>query len=79
MFPEKYWPKSVRTNGHLLLNAEKMSKSVGNFITLGDAVQKYSADGMRFTLADAGKMNKIQIIIKKNIFFFFLLFSFLFF
>ena len=23
------WPRSIRTNGHLLLNAEKMSKSTG--------------------------------------------------
>lgn len=23
------WPRAVRTNGHLLLNAEKMSKSTG--------------------------------------------------
>ena len=28
------WPRSVRTNGHLLLNAEKMSKSTGEpFLT----------------------------------------------
>ena len=32
----------------------KMSKSTGNFLTLTDAIQKYSADGMRMTLADAG-------------------------
>ena len=24
------WPRSIRTNGHLLLNAEKMSKSTGD-------------------------------------------------
>lgn len=48
------WPKSIRANGHLLLNSEKMSKSTGNFLTLTDAIQKYSADGMRMTLADAG-------------------------
>jgi leucyl-tRNA synthetase len=31
-----------------------MSKSEGNFLTLYEAVQKFSADGMRFSLADAG-------------------------
>jgi leucyl-tRNA synthetase len=31
-----------------------MSKSTGNFLTLTDAINKYSADGMRITLADAG-------------------------
>lgn len=50
----QYWPLSVRTNGHLLLNNEKMSKSTGNFLTLRDAIEKYSADGVRFALADAG-------------------------
>uniref|UniRef100_A0A8C2NIQ7 Leucine--tRNA ligase, cytoplasmic n=1 Tax=Capra hircus TaxID=9925 RepID=A0A8C2NIQ7_CAPHI len=48
------WPVAVRANGHLLLNSEKMSKSTGNFLTLSQAVDKYSADGMRLALADAG-------------------------
>ena len=26
---QQYWPLSMRCNGHLLLNAEKMSKSTG--------------------------------------------------
>ncbi|KAK4472683.1 hypothetical protein MN116_003913 [Schistosoma mekongi] len=48
------WPRSIRANGHLLLNSNKMSKSTGNFLTLADAVEKYSADGIRLALADAG-------------------------
>ncbi len=51
---EKMWPRSFRTNGHLLLNNEKMSKSTGNFKTLKQAIEEFSADAMRFTLADAG-------------------------
>lgn len=31
-----------------------MSKSEGNFLTLTEAVEKFSADGMRLCLADAG-------------------------
>lgn len=31
-----------------------MSKSDGNFLTLSEAVDKFSADGMRLSLADAG-------------------------
>uniref|UniRef100_A0A667Y9G6 Leucine--tRNA ligase, cytoplasmic n=1 Tax=Myripristis murdjan TaxID=586833 RepID=A0A667Y9G6_9TELE len=50
----KKWPKAVRANGHLLLNSEKMSKSTGNFLTLSQAIDKFSADGMRLALADAG-------------------------
>lgn len=48
------WPRSIRANGHLLLNSEKMSKSTGNFLTLEEALNKYSADGMRMALADSG-------------------------
>ncbi|XP_037070028.1 leucine--tRNA ligase, cytoplasmic-like isoform X2 [Pollicipes pollicipes] len=48
------WPQAIRANGHLLLNSEKMSKSTGNFLTLQEAVDKFSADGMRLSLADAG-------------------------
>jgi len=56
MWPEAStnWIKGIRANGHLLLNSEKMSKSTGNFLTLRDAIDKYSADGMRLALADAG-------------------------
>ncbi|KAM5299815.1 leucine--tRNA ligase, cytoplasmic isoform 2-T2 [Ctenodactylus gundi] len=56
MWPEQTdkWPCAVRANGHLLLNSEKMSKSTGNFLTLTQAVDKFSADGMRLALADAG-------------------------
>ncbi|KAI1903034.1 hypothetical protein AGOR_G00023010 [Albula goreensis] len=56
MWPEDSgkWPQAVRANGHLLLNSEKMSKSTGNFLTLCQAVSKFSADGMRLALADAG-------------------------
>ncbi|CAL1544522.1 unnamed protein product [Lymnaea stagnalis] len=48
------WPKAVRANGHLLINSEKMSKSTGNFCTLEEAINKFSSDGMRLSLADAG-------------------------
>ncbi|XP_065358523.1 leucine--tRNA ligase, cytoplasmic [Calliphora vicina] len=51
---ETKWPKGMRVNGHLLLNSLKMSKSDGNFLTLHEAVDKFSADGMRLCLADAG-------------------------
>jgi leucyl-tRNA synthetase len=54
IFPPENWPKSIRANGHLLLNGEKMSKSTGNFMTLDQMVKKYGADASRIALADAG-------------------------
>ena len=54
LFPEEYWPRGVRANGHLTLNGEKMSKSTGNFMTLHELIGKYGADASRIALADAG-------------------------
>ncbi|EGI71121.1 PREDICTED: leucine--tRNA ligase, cytoplasmic [Acromyrmex echinatior] len=48
------WPQGIRANGHLLLNSVKMSKSEGNFLTLAEAIKKFSADGLRLCLADSG-------------------------
>jgi cysteinyl-tRNA synthetase len=42
----KYWMH----NGLLQMGAEKMSKSLGNLITIREALQKYSADGIRLFL-----------------------------
>ena len=55
---ESKWPRSIYTNGHVLVNNEKMSKSKGNFLTLVAAIGKYSADAMRLALADAGDTNE---------------------
>jgi len=48
------WPQSFFTNGHLNINAEKMSKSTGNFRTIEQSMNLYGADATRFALADAG-------------------------
>ena len=49
-----HWPRGFRCNGHIMLNSEKMSKSTGNFMTIRQAIQEFSADATRFSLADAG-------------------------
>lgn len=54
IFEKEQWPTGIRVNGHVLLNAEKMSKSTGNFMTLRQAMEQYSTDAVRFALADAG-------------------------
>lgn len=43
IFPEKHWPRSIRANGHLMLNNKKMSKSTGNFLTLVQAIGETAA------------------------------------
>jgi len=48
------WPRGYYTNGHVQVDAEKMSKSKGNFLMMNETVQKYSCDGTRLACADAG-------------------------
>ncbi|KAL5566368.1 hypothetical protein UlMin_029532 [Ulmus minor] len=51
---KKHWPLGFRANGHIMLNSEKMSKSTGNFRTIRQSIEEFSADATRFSLADAG-------------------------
>ena len=41
-------PQGFFTNGHVLVDGEKMSKSAGNFITLLDGIKRWSADAYVF-------------------------------
>eukprot|EP01038_Epipyxis_sp_PR26KG_P005664 gene5664-7821_t len=48
------WPRGIYCNGHIMVDAEKMSKSKGNFLMLKECIEEYSSDATRFALADAG-------------------------
>ncbi|XP_071736822.1 leucine--tRNA ligase, cytoplasmic-like [Rutidosis leptorrhynchoides] len=54
LFPEKHWPRGFRCNDHIMLGDEKMAKANGNFRTLKQAINEFSADAIRFSFADAG-------------------------
>lgn len=58
IFPRNCWPKRIFTNGHLLLNNAKMSKSEGNFLTAEDSIKLFGANVTRIVLADAGDFNE---------------------
>ncbi|KAG0418109.1 putative leucine--tRNA ligase, cytoplasmic, partial [Dictyocoela roeselum] len=58
IFPEKFWPKRIFTNGHLLLNNEKMSKSTGNYLSAKDCLEKYGSLATRMALAHSGDFNE---------------------
>ncbi len=47
LLPEKFWPKQIVVNGLVNYEGEKMSKSLGNIVPAGDAVDKYGADPIR--------------------------------
>jgi leucyl-tRNA synthetase len=51
IFPKEFWPKAIAINGYVLIDGEKMSKSKGNFIPILFALEKHSADALRFILA----------------------------
>ena len=48
------WPRGYYCNGHVLVDAEKMSKSKGNFLMMNNTIEKYTADATRLACADAG-------------------------
>ena len=48
------WPKGYYTNGHVLVDAEKMSKSKGNFLMMDETIDTFGADATRLACADAG-------------------------
>ena len=50
IFPEKYWPKEIFVNWHLVAYGEKMSKHIGNVIFLDEALDKWGTDTVRFYL-----------------------------
>ncbi len=50
IFDNEYWPKQIVTNGMLLSEGEKMSKSLGNIVPLSDGVQQYGVDPLRINL-----------------------------
>ncbi|MEM4260173.1 MAG: leucine--tRNA ligase [Candidatus Woesearchaeota archaeon] len=55
IFPEKHWPKGIGVNGWVLVNGQKMSKSLGNVIPLRNLIREYSADAARLTILNGGE------------------------
>lgn len=47
-----YCPRSYSINGYQMLDGQKMSKHLGNFLTLRDAINKYGSDPLRLSLAE---------------------------
>ncbi|MCF3653374.1 MAG: cysteine--tRNA ligase [Aigarchaeota archaeon] len=52
----KYWLHT----GYLTINGEKMSKSLGNFISIKDALKKYEADAIRFFILSSHYRSQID-------------------
>ena len=57
----KYWLHT----GFLTINGEKMAKSLGNYITVKEALDKYSAEGIRLFVLSTHYRNEIDFTNKK--------------
>ncbi|HNT61086.1 MAG TPA: class I tRNA ligase family protein, partial [Candidatus Bilamarchaeaceae archaeon] len=47
LFPEEHLPRQIATNGFVMMEGKKMSKSFGNILPLRKAVREYGADVVR--------------------------------
>jgi methionyl-tRNA synthetase len=47
-------PNVLYTHGHILSNGKKMSKTLGNTISIDDMLEKFGTDGTRYLLLSAG-------------------------
>jgi len=50
VFPEELWPRQIVTNGHVMMEGEKMSKSFGNIIPLREGLARFGADPIRLSV-----------------------------
>ncbi len=50
IFPETLWPCQIVVNGSVLMEGQKMSKSLGNIIPLREAIKMFGADPLRFAV-----------------------------
>jgi leucyl-tRNA synthetase len=55
LFPKAQWPRGISVNGWVMVDGQKMSKSLGNFITLRQALDAHGSSAVRLALANAGE------------------------
>ncbi len=57
VFPEEHWPRKIVTNGFVLMEGGKMSKSMGNILPLRDAIREFGADVVRFSVVSGAELS----------------------
>jgi len=58
IFPAELWPKQIVTNGFVLMEGKKMSKSMGNILPLREAIKKYGTDVVRFSVVSGADLSQ---------------------
>jgi len=57
VFPKEKWPRQIVTNGFVLMDGKKMSKSMGNIIPIRAAVKQFGADAIRFVVVSGADLS----------------------
>ena len=55
LLPEEHWPQGYGVNGHVTVDGQKMSKSLGNVIPVRAMIKEYGADASRLTMMNGGE------------------------
>jgi leucyl-tRNA synthetase len=56
IFPEKHWPRQIATNGSVMMEGAKMSKSFGNIIPLREGLATFGADPIRLSVLSTAEL-----------------------
>ncbi|MEM3665885.1 MAG: leucine--tRNA ligase [Candidatus Bathyarchaeia archaeon] len=56
IFPEELWPRQIVTNGSVMMEGAKMSKSFGNIIPLREGLAKFGADPLRLSVLGTAEL-----------------------
>jgi methionyl-tRNA synthetase len=59
-------PKMLFTHGHILSGGKKMSKTLGNAISIDEMIEKFGVDGTRYLLLSAGTFgNDVDVTMER--------------
>jgi len=56
VFKKQQWPRQIVTNGFVLMDGKKMSKSMGNIMPIRAAIKEFGADTIRFTVVSGADL-----------------------
>lgn len=56
IFAKREWPRQIVTNGFVLMDGKKMSKSMGNIMPIRAAINEFGADTVRFTVVSGADL-----------------------
>jgi leucyl-tRNA synthetase len=56
IFPANHWPRQIATNGQVMMEGSKMSKSFGNIIPLREGLAKFGADPLRLSVLSTAEL-----------------------